>query len=469
VADLKKKPDALIGAIVGGWTIHGVLGAGKSATVYAATKASQEAALKIFDADLVERSGRDKQLQRIQRELVVGRDVHPNLIRVLDGGECSSTGNLYVVMERVHNANLSQVLDSVPRDCIRPIITQVARAARALEELTPPVAHRDIKPDNIAISPDFKTATLLDLGVILPIDFKDSLPSSDEERKFFVGTLRYGPPEFIVREEERTTEAWRAVTFYQLGAVLHDLIMKKRLFEDYADPYPRLVMAIQQKNPVIEASDVSQELILLARNCLVKDPAVRLKFVKWQDFDIPLVTPTAAASAGERIRRRIGMMTDSSVLTQDERERGALIGLQTMQSELIALLRRGWSELGFPVPMESHLSLDVSARQAFLSCVLSPSAAMGLSQWLTVTFRLTFTDLSARLIEIGSNAAMSLAPVTVDLVKQQRFQSIFEGAFSKEIVKLKMQGHVVQFIDLAQTTPFAQGANLQWLNLEDKP
>ncbi len=85
-------------------------------------------------------------------------------------------------------------------------------------------AHRDIKPENVGLSPDMKSAKVLDLGVIRPFDLSNITDEGDQ--RYFVGTLQYSPPELLFREEEQSVEAWRAITFYQLGGILHDLLMR---------------------------------------------------------------------------------------------------------------------------------------------------------------------------------------------------------------------------------------------------
>jgi len=102
---------------------------------------------------MVERFGRNAQLERIGREL---RRRENNTRTWLDSGRrlseelnCRLCGNEYVPY-----SNLANVLHLVPRDRIWPIVSQVASAARFLESLE--LAHRDIKPDNIAVSDDFQ-------------------------------------------------------------------------------------------------------------------------------------------------------------------------------------------------------------------------------------------------------------------------------------------------------------------------
>ena len=182
-------------------------------------------------------------------------------------------------MEYIPAKDLSQLLTAIPRDKIRPLIAQLAQAARFLHEQE--LAHRDIKPSNVAISDDFQHLTLLDLGVLRP--FGDA-SLTDTEGQHFVGTLQYSSPEFLFRNEKDTPEGWLALAFYQIGAVLHDLIKKKTIFEEYLIPYARMVDAVKHTPPDLNVPGADPDLLALARSCLVKDPASRLKLVTWEKF-----------------------------------------------------------------------------------------------------------------------------------------------------------------------------------------
>jgi len=228
----KRIETELVGREVGDWRIEGRIDQGKSAVVFRAAGDGGLAAVKVFDPDMVERYGKTTQLARIERELQLRGRHHPNLIKILGGGECAKTGYLFVAMDLVDAPNLGSVLKSVPPARIWPIISQVASAARFLESLG--LAHRDIKAGNIAVSRDYQQAVLLDLGVLRPFGVTGL---TDTEKQSFVGTLQYSPPEFLVREEEDSPDGWRAVTFYQLGAVLHDLIMGEPIFANQCESY----------------------------------------------------------------------------------------------------------------------------------------------------------------------------------------------------------------------------------------
>jgi serine/threonine protein kinase len=165
-----------------------------------------QGALKVFDPDIVDRYGREPQLKRIEREKSLIGKTHPHLINIYDGGE--EDGFLYIAMEYFPGSNLEEKLAEIPKTEVRSIISQIAAAARFLEECS--FAHRDIKPANIGISDDLKTVKLLDFGVIRPLDLTNV--TDQGEQHFFVATLRYSPPELLFREELHTLEAWRAIT-----------------------------------------------------------------------------------------------------------------------------------------------------------------------------------------------------------------------------------------------------------------
>jgi len=74
---------------------------------------------------------------------------------------------------------------------------------------------------------------------------------------------------------------------YQLGAVLHDLLMLKPLFEKFINPFSRLVRAVEREIPLINNPKADPYLRLLAQNCLAKSPNMRLDTVKWENFCQP--------------------------------------------------------------------------------------------------------------------------------------------------------------------------------------
>ncbi len=297
--DLKKNP-------IKDFNAKSVLGFGSSAAVFLAENNNGEKfAIKVFDEELIKKYGREKQLARIKRELGLIDKYHKHLIKIFDGGICPITNKLYLVMEYLNADSLADVLVNIPRENIKLLISQVSSAARFLESHN--IVHRDIKPQNIVVNKNYNHATLLDLGIIRPIASSDLTDNSEETP--FLGTKRYAPPEFLLRKEDKSTDGWRAITYYQLGSVLHDLIMKKPLFWECSSPEAALIEAVINNTPTIVSDEVDIQVKTLASNCLVKDPKLRCELINWDSFDITETdTSLTVEQAEDRINKRIKRM-----------------------------------------------------------------------------------------------------------------------------------------------------------------
>jgi len=266
-----------------GWVVGPYIGGGKSALVFHGTKGDAVAAVKIFDPEIIERFGEDAEAERVRREVELVGASHPNLVKILGGGYSEDQKVFFISMEFLDAPNLASVLDQVPIEAVPELIEQLASAAKFLHDRG--VLHRDIKPENIAVSHDFRTLTLLDLGVIRPYESDDIKPLTDKDAKVFVGTLQYSSPEYLLRKESSGEAGALALTFYQIGAVLHDLLTKQPIFSGETEPYARLVQAVLEKVPEIPVLGNPPRLVSLSRSCLVKDPETRLKLVSWSSFD----------------------------------------------------------------------------------------------------------------------------------------------------------------------------------------
>jgi serine/threonine protein kinase len=460
----KRIETELLGREVSGWKIVARINSGKSAVVFKAVRDTETAALKVFDPEMVERYGKSVQLARIDRELTLRGKHHPNLVRIFDGGECPRTGYLFVAMELVEGPVLASILASIPREKMWPLISQVASAARFLETLN--LVHRDIKPENIAISPDFQRAVLLDLGVLRPFGVAGL---TDEEQRAFVGTLQYSPPEFLVREEEDSPRGWRAVTFYQLGAVLHDVIMRRQIFADQCSPYGLLVRAVERVNPRIDASDAPPDLIVLANSCLQKDPMLRLDLVKWEDFEPPqLRADPKTDDPISRVRRRRAIAERSkpqgAEIDVEQRARSARRTLDRIQATLQNDIHQECigSEL-FP-PVEIHDAQPPNANAGRFRVHLCASAQHALPQTLSIFLAVELLDQSSEAIRISYSAAISQAPLDWDLADSAHFQEFFKGVYNQSAVNQRLKTMLYALLDQAQAqSPQAEPKSILWL------
>ncbi|MDT5146253.1 MAG: serine/threonine protein kinase, bacterial [Mycobacterium sp.] len=203
--------DSRVGTTFGNYNITRLLGKGGGGVVYEAydTGKGRTVALKIL-AD--EFSANTTFRTRFQRESRVAAMLHePHVIPIHDWGEVD--GNLYIDMRLVQGQTLSDLIADGPLDPNRAvaIIGQVAAALDAAH--AEGLIHRDVKPQNIIVTPaDF--VYLVDFG-IAQTKADPRLTTAGIQ----IGTLNYMAPE---RFSDKVTTP--AVDVYSLACVLHETL-----------------------------------------------------------------------------------------------------------------------------------------------------------------------------------------------------------------------------------------------------
>ncbi|MDB6059253.1 MAG: hypothetical protein JWO95_3097 [Verrucomicrobiales bacterium] len=455
----KRMTERLRGHTLGGWPVLEFINHGKSAVVFRSEKNGVKAALKVFDPEIVQKYGADNQRKRIERERSLIDKQHPNLVRIFDGGEAD--GLMFIAMEFFEGKNLAEVLPLVPMAEVRRLIAQIAAAAKFLEDIS--FAHRDIKPENIGISADFKLAKLLDLGVLRPLNLSNVTDQGDQQ--YFIGTLQYGPPELIFREEQQSLEAWRAITFYQLGAVLHDLLMRRPLFEEFKNPYPRMVVAVEREIPHVENSSADADLRLLAQNCLAKSPTHRLDTVTWDDFNKPKIAdPLEAARKKIAQHKVIGSQESERIVRADD-----LIAAQSF-----ALRSAIQSAVATTTKLENlprYSTLPILKPNPFLLRILfEPSIADDLKCNLAVYCRADVLDALAALHELRVFACICMTREAVPAEPEPlAFNKSVKGALIEQDIRSHIQVCIVEAFSQALGVTLDKPNSIQWLTFGGKP
>ena len=120
----------LKGRTIDGWTVESLINHGKSAAVFLALKGGEKAAVKVFDDELIEKYGDVAQLARIDRELTLVGQSHPNMVQLFGGGVDATTGNHFIIMEFLDGPNLKQCLNDIPAENIGTLVAQLADCAK---------------------------------------------------------------------------------------------------------------------------------------------------------------------------------------------------------------------------------------------------------------------------------------------------------------------------------------------------
>lgn len=360
------------------WELKRPIDEGNSAAVYLIANEHQKAALKIYDPQFLEGKESSITKYRIREQNKLRDHDCPFLVSFSGAGFYKDTA--YILMEYLPWPDLSKQISSIEPDEIQAIIKQVASASRYLIERG--ICHRDIKPANIALSADHRNAKLLDLGVLRRVDSETGAGSDNDGRRPFLGTLQYGSPEYVIRREPSGERLWLGLTFYQLGAVLHDMIMGKPIFLEHKDTGNRhiLAQAVLEQRPLVRSDEVDDDLVLLARDCLEKDLDRRLSLVTWGRFDGDSIDELQASR--RRLRLRLGKdrraAKDGAAL---ERHKQRVLEVAKCLRETVVRVMR---DEGYPRIWKDVKPVD--HRRAMVSIKFTPPSELRLSKDVEFVF-----------------------------------------------------------------------------------
>ncbi|HNT53276.1 MAG TPA: bifunctional serine/threonine-protein kinase/formylglycine-generating enzyme family protein [Anaerolineaceae bacterium] len=219
---------------LGRYVIDAQLGSGAYADVY---RAQDEAlkrlvALKVLKPALIadeEAFGRFMQEAQVAAQLF-----HPHIATVLDVGQAE--GYYFIAMRYVDGPALAQLLEQkgpLPWDQAAKICTQIGQALEFAHGRG--LVHRDIKPQNILVSPT-EGAILTDFGLVRAMEASNMATRT--------GAL-IGTPPYIAPEVWQGQPATAAADQYALACVLYEMLTGRPLF---TGPSPWAIMQ-RHSNP----------------------------------------------------------------------------------------------------------------------------------------------------------------------------------------------------------------------------
>ena len=269
----------LSGQKIGRYFVKSRLGAGGIGQVWLAKdeELTRDVALKLL---FPRYAGDPRQVRRFQQEARAASTLnHPNIITIYEIGKSDGPNFVamdFIAQEFVHGSTLRQWVANGPAP-ILPVLDVGIQIAAALEAAHGAgIIHRDIKPENVMVRPD-GLAKVLDFGLArflerAPLQSGGDGPAESMTQPGFVlGTVRYMSP-----EQARGLPVDQRTDLFSLGVVLYEMLTGSAPFSGSTPS--DVLAAILTDEPAPLASSlprVPQQLELIIRRCLEKDPALR--------------------------------------------------------------------------------------------------------------------------------------------------------------------------------------------------
>jgi eukaryotic-like serine/threonine-protein kinase len=288
----------MIGRTLSHYRILEKLGAGGMGEVYRARdeKLGRDVAVKVLPPGLL---GNEAARARFRKEAeALSRLSHPHVATLFDFD--SEEGVDFLVMERVEGKTLQEVVREGPlseKEVVR-LGSQLARGLQAAHEHG--VVHRDLKPGNLALTPD-GLLKVLDFGLArlerltLP-EAGEATGSTDTAVGHVVGT-----PAYMAPEQLRGKGVDARTDVYGAGACLYELVTGRRPFGSKSAV--ELTDAVLHEAPVAPRSvsgTVSPGLEAVILKCLDKDPELRYQTAKELLVDLERLQVSATSGGASQ-------------------------------------------------------------------------------------------------------------------------------------------------------------------------
>jgi serine/threonine protein kinase len=253
------------GQTLGKYQVRALLGRGGMAEVYRALNPDlrQDVAIKVLNPAAIDSQNG---LARFRQEAQAAASLqHPNIVRVYDFDV--QDGLPYMVMELIEGPSLRQVIaehtQGLPRELALNLFTQLAAGVGYAHERG--IIHRDIKPGNVLIAPEWR-AVLSDFGLARMVD-GDRLTTEG----FAAGTPSYMSP-----EQAMGGSIGPASDIYALGILLYELLTGDVPFK--GDSFAAVLLQHMQSappSPRLRTPDLPPRVEGVVLRALQKDPVQR--------------------------------------------------------------------------------------------------------------------------------------------------------------------------------------------------
>jgi serine/threonine protein kinase/Tol biopolymer transport system component len=285
------------GQSLGPYTIQAPLGAGGMGEVYRARDArlNRDVAIKVVPPSVADNP---EALARFEREShAIAALSHPNILTIFDVGH--SDGRPFAVMELLEGETLRARIAGGPlpvRKAVE-IAGQIARGLAAAHDKQ--IAHRDLKPDNVFVTPT-GGVKILDFGLardtaahgqLTRVESPTMAPATTPGT--VLGTVGYMAPEQV-----RGEPADHRSDLFALGCVLYEMLTGERAYK--RETAAETMSAILREDPPDPSTlnvTVPPGVQRALRRCLEKRPQERFESARDLAFALESAVDDSSASA----------------------------------------------------------------------------------------------------------------------------------------------------------------------------
>ena len=265
------------GTSLGPYEIQGLLGRGGMGEVYRArdTRLDRDVAIKVLPERLSDDTDFRRRLEREAK--TISQLQHPQVCTLYDIG--AQDDRDYLVMELLQGETLQERLKRGPLAPEEVIATgsQIAEAIEAAHRLG--IAHRDLKPGNVMLTPtgvkvlDFGLAKGTSAAAAVADTQMATATDALTAHGSIVGTLHYMAPEQLEGKDADSRS-----DLFALGVVLYEMATGHKPFE--GDSQALVLASILKSAPEslrTRDPETPRRLEWLIERCLEKDPERRLQ------------------------------------------------------------------------------------------------------------------------------------------------------------------------------------------------
>jgi uncharacterized protein (TIGR03067 family) len=330
----------------GRYRVQELLGVGGMGAVYKAEHLLMErpVALKLISHSLTSNSA---MIERFRREVkTAGQLKHPNIVMAYDAEQAGDSH--FLVMEYVEGKSLARVVADQGPLPVREACEYIRQAALGLQHAHERgMVHRDIKPQNLMLTPDGQVK-ILDFGLarfametapagaLLSSGPTDAPAAAATASLTQVGTVM-GTPDYIAPEQasDAHTADIRA-DIYSLGCTLYDLLAGHAPFAEGTVMTKVMAHIERMPTPLSEVrKDVPPALARVVERMMTKDPAKRYQTPAEVAAALTRFAALSTRSRGRRIGAFAAAVLVAILAITGFFFGGAIYRIVTNQGELI--------------------------------------------------------------------------------------------------------------------------------------